>query len=895
MKKISPFLFKISIYFLSLFISNTFSLTGFSQDQKIYPDFEEIYIHTDKDIYTPGEDIWFKAYILDDEYHIPSGKSKLLYINIVDFEGNNILSEKLPIQSGFSNGDFQLPDTLKKGNYQIVAYTENMKNNSSAFWYHSEITINPSSIDLWKINYYPKLSKLSKSVIAGEINCTSYSNMPITDATIQFAITSESKKIYSKTHKTYSLGVAKISWEIPDNFINDEIVIEIEAKYLNKKKDLKINIPFQKKGIDLKFFPEGGSIVQGLLNQVAFKVNDNYGSPIDIKGILLNQKGEQLKKIKTTYQGLGIFSFTPNPNESYYVKIKNPNFGDSLYALPKAIKSGYILSVGQNDKSIISLRISMTPDMKGKKVKLSISNGVEYENIFESILNDEKRFSFLTSSLPVGISTITLFSDDIPTSERLIFLNKHKKMQLSIETEKEIYDPREKVEIQIKALDFEGNPTSANLSLAVTEKNKLMSEQQNIASWLLLGSKLKAITGDLSYYLKDTEAADSALNILLMTHGWSKIERIEEYSKIIVNSENIPGIRGTVYTKKNKPAKNAQVQIIDTKTWQVISTETNDFGRFSIPIEDYISVATNNDLSISATLPNKSKILTIVLDQNINNDILAKFKINEDIILAYNLPEKRRPIKNNTATEYTNFDKTTEFIDEVVVTGKRFDPVYDEARKNVYAVQKLEGKEMELLRKMGEPKNSLLTLIRSAGATFKVINGRVIFRSRSSLVTAYETGALIVVDGVPMGDNISNFSWISPINVKEVKVTTSPGSALMYGSSYKGLVEITMLKGNENINKQVNIKNDENLSVIKGYKISKQFYSPDYSKEIENNEKTFDSRSTLYWNPNLILDNSGEQTISFFNGDKRTFFQCKVVGTDGAGLLGCSEITVRVN
>ncbi|MFK5883488.1 MAG: hypothetical protein QM489_04005 [Candidatus Izemoplasma sp.] len=148
-----------------------------------------------------------------------------------------------------------------------------------------------------------------------------------------------------------------------------------------------------------------------------------------------------------------------------------------------------------------------------------------------------------------------------------------------------------------------------------------------------------------------------------------------------------------------------------------------------------------------------------------------------------------------------------------------------------------------------------------------------------------QRGAIFVVNGVPYEDKISNVNWINLNNVKQVKIITSPGAALRYGSSYSGLIEITLLEGNENINKHVNIKNDENLSVIKGYKISRQFYSPDYSSTINEQEKTFDSRSTLYWNPNLILDKSGEQKITFFNGDKRMFYQCKLVSVDGSGLI----------
>ncbi len=887
------FLFALSL----LLILNALPIKGFSQNQIIYPDFEEIYIHTDKSIYSPGENLWFKAYILDDEYHLPSGKSNLLYLNIIDFDGNHIISEKFPIQNGFSNGDVLLSRILKKGKYQIVAYTENMKNESPTIWYKSEIIIDQNPINLWEINYYPELNKLSESILAGEVYCLSSSGFPITGAKIQFTVKSAGKKIYSETQKTDSLGIANINWDIPDQYKNKDLILNANANYRDKKKNLKINIPLSKDGINLEFFPESGSLVQGLLNEVAFKVNDQYGNPINIKGTLINNEGVHIKNIETLHEGMGLFSFVPNPNETYFVKLKQPDLGDSAYELPEILKSGYVLSIKQSEKSIITFDINMTPDLKGKKVSLSISNGLKYENIFESVLKDTKRFSFLTSSLPVGIANLTLFSEDLPVAERLIFLNKHKRLQLSIETDKEIYDPKEKVEMLIKAVDFEGNPTSANLSLAVLEKSKLANTNQDIASYLLLGSKLEAATGDLSYYLKDTEAADSALNILLITQGWRKIERIEEYSKIIVNSENTPGIRGTVYTKKNKPTINAQVQIINTNTWQVISTETNDLGRFFIPIEEYLSIASNQDLSISAALPNKTKNLTIVLDPDINKAILSKFKLSENLVLAYNLPEKRSIIKTNLQNKNNNLNELTKNIEKVSVNEKKHNPANKENKKKPTNAYTLEEEELKLLRTIGsstDPDLGIIGLIRMAGPSFGQTGGKIIYRGGYSSIAGPQRGALIVVNGVPYGDQVANVNWIDPLSIKGLKVSTNPGAALMYRPNYSGLIEITLLEGTENINKQIKAtENDVNLSIIKGFKISKQFYSPDYSTN-NNKEKSFDSRSTLYWNPNLILDNSGEQKITFFNGDKKTFFQCKVVGINGKGLLGNSSTTLKV-
>jgi hypothetical protein len=45
---------------------------------------EIAYIQTSKDIYETGEDLWFKVYLLDAQYLVPSEMSKTLYLQLLN-------------------------------------------------------------------------------------------------------------------------------------------------------------------------------------------------------------------------------------------------------------------------------------------------------------------------------------------------------------------------------------------------------------------------------------------------------------------------------------------------------------------------------------------------------------------------------------------------------------------------------------------------------------------------------------------------------------------------------------------------------------------------------------------------------------------------------------------
>ena len=89
---------------------------------------EEIYIHTDREEYIAGEDLWFNVYLVDRQSLKPSSQSKIAYFELLNHENRPIVQKRILINKGFGPGQLQLPDTLSSGIYTIRAYTNWMKN-----------------------------------------------------------------------------------------------------------------------------------------------------------------------------------------------------------------------------------------------------------------------------------------------------------------------------------------------------------------------------------------------------------------------------------------------------------------------------------------------------------------------------------------------------------------------------------------------------------------------------------------------------------------------------------------------------------------------------------------------------------------------------------------------
>src|SRR5450432_3814153 len=68
---------------------------------------EKVYLQFDKKAYTPGDRIWYKAYLFTG--YDPSPYSKNFYAELFDASGNLILRSVSPILESTATGNFDIP------------------------------------------------------------------------------------------------------------------------------------------------------------------------------------------------------------------------------------------------------------------------------------------------------------------------------------------------------------------------------------------------------------------------------------------------------------------------------------------------------------------------------------------------------------------------------------------------------------------------------------------------------------------------------------------------------------------------------------------------------------------------------------------------------------------
>ena len=89
---------------------------------------EKVFIHMDNSCYFLGDTIWFKAYVTRTDTRTVSRLSELLYVELLNQDGFLVQRQNIRLKQGMGNGAFVLLDSLYGGYYELRAYTRWMLN-----------------------------------------------------------------------------------------------------------------------------------------------------------------------------------------------------------------------------------------------------------------------------------------------------------------------------------------------------------------------------------------------------------------------------------------------------------------------------------------------------------------------------------------------------------------------------------------------------------------------------------------------------------------------------------------------------------------------------------------------------------------------------------------------
>jgi TonB-dependent SusC/RagA subfamily outer membrane receptor len=787
---------------------------------------EKVHLHFDKPYYTLGDIIWIKAYVVNENNGL-SNLSKVIYIDLINDKDSVKQSLKLPLALGLGWGTFTLTDsTLTAGNYHIRAYTNLMRNFGEEYFFNRSIQItgNPTA------------------------NTTALSS---------------AKKITTKNTEQH---------------------------------------PVIKKGVaNIQFFPEGGDLVDDITSTIAFKAVGADGFNRDVSGYVVDRDKKQVITFRSGHAGMGTFNLQPVAGNVYSAVTKFPDGSEQTVQLPQTSPQGYTLAVNQNsDNVLVHISTSSSLLNKGEIILVAQNNNTVYYSGKKSISTADFNASIPKSRFPEGILQLTLFSpDNQPVAERLVFIH-HADNHLNIKVTPDSagYSTRSKVHIDLQVTDQQGAPVAGSFSLAVTDESKIPFAEVNettIFSNLLLTGDLKGYVEQPNYYFTNSNAdKDRQLDNLLLTQGWRRFM----WKDVLVNklppqpyaAETGIGISGRVLTANKKPVAAAKVYLLlSSGDKKLIDTVTNGEGKFMFTDLNLKKGITFN-LSVDEQ---KSKDLKIVLDEQSQQAVTLNF------------PETQLP--DSILTAYTSYSRKQ--FDEQKKYGLG-GIVLKEVNINEKAIKLSNVKAVAVQNSsnLAGPGNAdqvltFIDLLSCTGGLLKDclsggrLNNVTILRDKNDGISkpysrSFDAPMLVVIDGIKRG--YRDFETMPVSVVSSVEVLRGGGAASLYGmKAANGVMIITTKKGDvDYLAYEMEFREPGSTAAkglktytFQGYDMRRQFYSPNYfNPEIE--KQMGDYRTTIFWKPNVITDDTGKASVEFFNADGKGTYRLITEGLDGNGKLG---------
>ncbi|WP_052306796.1 TonB-dependent receptor plug domain-containing protein [Chitinophaga pinensis] len=657
--------------------------------------------------------------------------------------------------------------------------------------------------------------------------------------------------------------------------------------------------------------PEGGTLVDGLSTNIAFKAINEFGKPADVKGEIKDDNNNTVATFESFHDGMGQLAFTPEPGKKYRAVLAKPAGVRQHFDLPAAAKQGLVMNVSKKGK-LLQFNIAVTRDINVKLVGQS-KNDVHYLQEL-SLRKGTQVVEVDAEKFPVGIARFTITTNTrLPLAERLVFLHPDRKLQVKITADKERYQPREKVTLHLKTLDEAGKPVASNFSLAVMD-DKLWSladdKQDHILSWLLMGSELHGKVEEPQFYFKDEEKkAIPALDLVMLTNGYRYFDYIDYLEKtgrpkFSPDLNNI--ITGVIVDKNGKPVKSTVYLLSSINRYnydqgEVIQQATADDGVFFFT--DITSAFSYHLLASSARkrepvsikllregvdyIPSPArKVKDPFEDDRLPPPLLAE-RGNKDKVEMMEDVFKEKKQAPNKPDNFAIGKMNDRSLNEVVVVA------YNQTTKRMITGSITTVKAQDLtstdVLSVLQGRVSGLEVTRPTGAG----GATIVIRGVSSL--PQNDQPLIVLDGVPIS-KISDI--VNREDIDYIEILKDADATAIYGSRGANGVILITSKNNKRPSIVFNLERtdyyaSQTVQLKKDqYTIAKHFYAPKYLSP--NTTKRDDFRETIYWNPVVQTNKDGDASVEFYNSDANTTFRAIAEGIGFNGKLGRAEKTYAV-
>ncbi|MDF2430457.1 MAG: hypothetical protein JWP44_88, partial [Mucilaginibacter sp.] len=642
---------------------------------------------------------------------------------------------------------------------------------------------------------------------------------------------------------------------------------------------------------DIQFFAEGGQLINGLRTKVAFKAVNPAGLSIEVKGTITDNNNQVIAEFASSHLGMGAFIFAPEDGKTYTVRVTFADGSSTMPDLPKIESNVIGLGVDNTDPDVLKLKIQADQQMfkayQGKTFFiLAKSSGAICFAAKTQLQDQVYTASIPKNKFPTGIVQVTLFTQDgDPISERIAFIQHNDQLKLSISGDHPSYTTRQKVKLNITAKNGD-NPAEGSFSLTVLDDSKVPfndNSETTVLSYLLLTSDIKGYVEKPNYYFNHPDEKTIAdLDVLMLTQGYRRFSydgiMNEKYPSITFLPETGIKISGTLRASNGIPINGGNVRLQITDKNFSANAVTDAEGKFRFTNLIFPDSAKVN---INARNNTRASDLVLTLDNESGQRLPVNFN-KPDAVL--NIDSTLSAYLKNSKMQYKNSNT----LKEVVIKDTRI--VKTLSHRDYGNLSSLSGEPDHLIPgKLLQGCATALECITTLAMGMTFDNGS--FYVTRDYTQGKRVPAQIFLRGTPV--DVNALYSLNTAEIESVEIFTKDELGLV-NSAYNtnGAIVVNMKKAPEGTKMSLSqlkqlLPQQNDLTVTpQGYAVIRTFYIPRYDGPRASQTNRIDTRSTIYWNPNVMTDKTGAASLEYFNGDGTGTYRAIIEGIDKDGNIG---------
>ena len=399
---------------------------------------------------------------------------------------------------------------------------------------------------------------------------------------------------------------------------------------------------------------------------------------------------------------------------------------------------------------------------------------------------------------------------------------------------------------------------------------------------LLLTSDITGYIEKPNYYFNNpTEKKLADLDILMQTQGYRRFSydgiMNDKYPSIKYLPEAGINLFGTLRASSGIPTNNGNVRLLIADKNFSANSVTNADGKFKF---ENLIFPDSAKLLLSARNNPRSSDMVITVDGEHSQSIPLNLNTPDEV---QNIDSTLSAYLKNSKIQYNNSNVLKEVVikDTKIVKTVSHRDYSSLASLSAEADHTIPG---NLLQGCATPLQCITTL--AVGLTFDNNN----FYVTRDYSQGKRTPVAIFLRGQPVDVNALYSLNANEIESVEIFLKDELG---LINSAYNtnGALVVNMRKIETQKISYQELKNlipqqNEITIMPKGYAVVRTFYLPRYNGPRETQTNRTDTRSTIYWNPNVVTDKTGAASFEFFNSDGRGSYRAIIEGIDKDGNLG---------